>query len=128
MLSLAARACPVFPCGRTQPCPEHGPKEQDRRRGTSSSRGYGARWRGYRAWFLKRWGTCGARPASAPQTTDSVCAREGLVVQATVVDHIVPVDGPDDPTFYQTSNHQGLCERCHNLKRERESRPGRGAA
>ena len=32
------------------------------------------------------------------------------------VDHIVPVDGPQDPLFWDESNHQGLCHDCHSRK------------
>jgi hypothetical protein len=41
---------------------------------------------------------------------------------ATVVDHITPVTGKDDPTFYEGAGHQSLCDPCHQAKRQRESR------
>lgn len=53
-------------------------------------------------------------------THDSVCAAKGLIVPGRVVDHIIPVTGPDDPRFYDQANHQYLCDRCHNAKRNRE--------
>lgn len=39
-----------------------------------------------------------------------------------VIDHIEPVDGPNDPRFWQRENWQGLCARDHDRKRQRESR------
>lgn len=93
----------------------------DANRGTSTQRGYDARWRGYRKWFLGMFPLCGKRPHDAVETKDSRCQQDGRVVAATVVDHIDPVTGPDDPKFYDTDNHQALCERCHNAKRQRES-------
>jgi 5-methylcytosine-specific restriction endonuclease McrA len=66
----------------------------------------------------------------APETGDSVCKREGRVTQLAngggVVDHIEPVDGKDDPRFWDQANHAGLCDRCHDLKRQRESMAARG--
>jgi 5-methylcytosine-specific restriction endonuclease McrA len=50
---------------------------------------------------------------------------EGFIVLGTVVDHIVPVTGPDDPKFYDAGNHQLLCHHCHNVKRQREQQQGR---
>jgi len=38
---------------------------------------------------------------------------------ATVVDHITPVRLGGE--FWQPSNHQAMCERCHNSKSGRES-------
>ena len=32
------------------------------------------------------------------------------------VDHIVPHSGPHDPLFWETRNHQTLCQHCHNRK------------
>ena len=51
--------------------------------------------------------------------------RTPRVEVATVVDHIMPVTGADDPRFYDPTNHQALCERCHNVKRQREAMGGR---
>ena len=87
-------------------CPPHQVKRQelaravDRRRGSAASRGYGARWRRYREWFLER---------------HPVCAC-GCEKPATDVDHIVPVSGPDDPRFWDPTNHQALTHECHSAK------------
>lgn len=50
------------------------------------------------------------------------CRRQGRATPATQRDHIVPLaeGGPDDPT-----NEQGLCARCHEVKRKAESARGR---
>jgi 5-methylcytosine-specific restriction protein A len=101
-------------------CSLHMPKP-DAYRGTSASRGYGSHWARYRAGFLAAHPLCGDRTPDAPATTDSLCAKERRVVAASVVDHIVPVTGPDDPTFFEPNAHQALCETCHNRKRQRES-------
>ncbi len=105
-------------------CPKHQKAKAqayDDRRGTASSRGYGTRWTKYRAWFLEQNPCCGDRPHGFPQTGDSQCVTQGLSVMATVVDHVIPVTGPGDPSFYTPAAHQALCESCHNAKRQRES-------
>ena len=96
----------------------------DRGRGSAAARGYDRRWRAYRASFLARYPLCGHRPPDAPPTEDSVCQRERRVVAATVVDHIAPVRGREDPRFYDAANHQALCDLCHNRKRQREAAEG----
>ena len=133
LMPLAARtACTVFGCDELSPCSQHGRQAKQRatddRRGSASSRGYGSRWRAYREGFLRRFPRCGDRPASAPTTTDSACKAQGRVTVGSVVDHIVPVYGPNDPTFYREDNHQSLCPPCHDAKRSRESRIGGGGA
>ena len=132
MPATLPRACPAFGCPNTQPCATHDRVRQwEQRRGSASSRGYGSRWRRYTDWFrgaLTRNQVavlCGARLPPTPPTRDSRCAAEGLIVLGTVVDHIVPITGPDDPHFYDPRNHQLLCERCHNAKRQREAQVGR---
>lgn len=70
----------------------------ERYRGTAHQRGYDHRWRVYRKRFLS------AHP---------LCAECGRL--ATVVDHIKAHKGDQD-LFWDTSNHQSLCETCHNKK------------
>lgn len=94
----------------------------DRWRGTASARGYGSRWGRYRASYLEAYPFCGDRAPQAPKTTDSRCQAYNRLEPATVVDHIIPVTGPTDPSFYEDANHQALCESCHNVKRQRERR------
>lgn len=77
----------------------------DRRRGSSASRGYGLEWRALRLRFLRLHPLC------------VECARSGLTVAATDVDHIVARSrgGSDHHT-----NLQGLCHACHSRKTSRE--------
>ena len=82
-------------------------KLQDERRGTSSSRGYGQRWRKYRTVFLAENPFC------------IFCGTE----MATMIDHIIPVeqgDGPlcgeSDPLFWAPWNHQPLSNHSHIIK------------
>jgi 5-methylcytosine-specific restriction protein A len=127
-----AQACRVMGCPKLEPCPLHGRAAQiamvDRRRGSAAHRGYDARWRAFVVQYfgelyalkVPRAGLCGCRHPSAPVTTDSVCASTGRPALATLLDHIVPIRGKADPRFYDVSNLQGLCDRCHNIKRQRE--------
>ena len=39
--------------------------------------------------------------------------KQGLVVEATVVDHIQPHEG-DMNLFWNADNHQALCKLCHD--------------
>lgn len=80
---------------------------QDERRGTANSRGYGKRWKNYRAVFLAENPFC------------IVCPTE----MATMIDHIIPVNqgdgdltGENDPMFWAPWNHQPLCNRSHRIK------------
>lgn len=132
-----ARACRTFGCPNGSDCPDHGRKATiqrwDKARGTSSERGYGSRWRKYTSWYrgeqvrlgVPRAGLCGSRLPGAPVTQDSECAKQGLIVLGSVVDHIIPTQGPDDPRHYAPENHQLLCDGrtgrgCHDRKRQRE--------
>ena len=82
-------------------------QRQNERRGTSSSRGYGTRWRRYRDTFLAENPFCIVFPTE----------------MAAVIDHIIPVeqgDGPltgeADPLFWAPWNHQPLSNRVHIVK------------
>lgn len=74
------------------------PAKKAERRG-STARGYDRRWRKYRRWFLRG---------------NPLCVRCGAA--ATDVDHIVEIAGQGDPLFWNESNHQALCHRCHSKK------------
>jgi len=94
----------------------------DARRGSRHERGYGSRWartsQDLRRRVL-RW--CGDTIRGVP-TGDSDCPQDTRRrVPSAVVDHIEPVDGPRDPNFWNRQNWQGLCARCHDRKRQRES-------
>ena len=77
-------------------------KQHDLLRGTAHQRGYGVRWQRYRLMYLK---------------SNPLCVMcKPRLTQATVVDHIVPVESRDDPLFYAETNHQALCRQCHGYK------------
>lgn len=48
-----------------------------------------------------------------------MCQEAGLVVSATVVDHVTPHRG-DQRLFWDEANHQALCTSCHNGRKARE--------
>lgn len=78
----------------------------DKQRGSAASRGYNYRWQKYRKWFFMQ-----------PENVLCVkCLEEGFYELATEIDHIVPVTGPNDPGFYEPTNHQPLCHSCHSRK------------
>ena len=132
MPSALAKACRVTGCpgGNCAHTLEARTQQADKRRGSSSARGYGAEWQRYTVWFrdamfrrqVKNAGLCGARLPGTRNTEDSRCQAEGRITRGEVIDHITPVTGPKDPTFYDSSNHQLLCQSCHNAKRQRERR------
>ena len=109
----AAPGCPeLIKPGQTY-CTKHRRetyKRYDEQRGTASQRGYGSRWARYARIFKRAHPLCRA------------CELEGRVTPTHVVDHIEPIEGPDDPLFWDPSNHQSLCERCHNVKRATEDK------
>jgi 5-methylcytosine-specific restriction protein A len=70
----------------------------DNHRGTAAQRGYGARWRKVRAYYLAK---------------NPICLRCGDI--ATVVDHITPHKG-DMILFWDKTNWQPLCKSCHDRK------------
>ena len=79
--------------------------DYDRRRGSASARGYGARWRAIRAAVLRDEPLCRA------------CAAAGRTTPATDVDHIVArARGGTD----ERGNHQPLGHSCHSSKTARE--------
>ena len=51
-----------------------------------------------------------------PLCVDPYQQHPQRVAAATDTDHIVPVQGPDDPLFWDPSNHQSLCSDCHKHK------------
>jgi len=50
------------------------------------------------------------------------CEQEVVLEPAVIVDHIVPVQGPDDPLFWPETNHQSLCFSHHEKKKAREKK------
>ena len=72
-------------------------------RANSCRRGYDSRWRVARNRFLK------VNPFCVK------CNAQGKLIKATVVDHINPHRG-DKNLFWDESNWQALCKRCHDSK------------
>ena len=75
----------------------------DSRRGSSNARGYGVAWQKARAGYLRNHPLCKAHQ------------EQGLLVPSSVVDHIIPHKG-DKTLFWDSSNWQPLCKRCHDIK------------
>jgi 5-methylcytosine-specific restriction protein A len=85
-------------------CPAHvreRGRAYDERRGTSSERGYDERWRRYSRGFLAMHPICSTLECNQPSAH---------------TDHIKAVSGPDDPLFWDATNHQPLCHSCHSRK------------
>ncbi|WP_346866641.1 MULTISPECIES: HNH endonuclease signature motif containing protein [unclassified Clostridium] len=80
-------------------------------RANATDRGYDSKWRTSRARFLKINPLCVR------------CKEQGSLVKATVVDHIKP-HGGDKILFWDESNWQALCKRCHDRKTMREDNYG----
>lgn len=80
---------------------------------TTAERGYGARWQKVRATFLASHPLC------------AMCAAQGFIVVATVVDHIVPHMG-NQTLFWDENNWQPLCASHHSSDKQREERGGAG--
>lgn len=94
-------------------CDAHRPPESARRSAKSQS---------YRRWYSLRIWTDVLRPQQlAREPFCRECARRGLRVYATDVDHVVPHDG-DWSKFADTENLQSLCHSCHSAKTIAESR------
>lgn len=92
-------------------CQEHAPLHAERidRRGSAASRGYDSKWSRFSKWYLSR-----------PE--NQFCALHISPYCRGVsecVDHIVPLDGPDDPKKYDLSNLQPACLACNTLKGKR---------
>lgn len=95
--------CPEF-CEQGQVfCKDHMEWSDDRLRGGSDSRGYNTQWRKTRSAYLRRHPLC------------VECQKQGKLSPATIVDHIIPHRG-DQMLFWDESNWQALCKRCHDQK------------
>jgi 5-methylcytosine-specific restriction protein A len=87
-------------------CPAHKHverKQADAKRGTAHERGYSSAWQKARLGFLRSHPLCRR------------CDAQGLVVAASVVDHIVPHKN-DKALFWDHDNWQPLCKPCHDKK------------
>ena len=117
MPATTPRTCPTFGCDglwngkRCTRCDRRPPKhgwQSDKWRGTSTQRGYDARW---------------TRLRNAKARHDPLCEsclEEGLAVPMTSVDHVIPFKGRHDPLRLDWDNLQSLCEDCHKAKTVRE--------
>lgn len=87
---------------------------------------YGYRWQQARADHLRSNSLC------------VFCRREGLIVAATLVDHVIPhrlreaMSSGDaiqiknaQKLFWDRSNWQSLCDNCHSSKKQRLEKSGR---
>jgi len=89
-------------------CDKHKPvRKPDTDRPSAHQRGYNGEWRRYRLDYLAKHPLC------------VQCLSVGLIREATVVDHIKPHKG-DKQLFWDRSNHQALCKRCHDMKTARK--------
>ena len=93
-------------------CQLHQPKQTDvpvkrqrtkDKRPSAHKRGYDYRWNKARLDYLAENPLC------------VTCQGKGLIVAATVVDHIIPHRGNQD-RFWDVSNWQPLCKSCHDIK------------
>ncbi len=95
--------CPNL-CGKDVYCEEHRKEwSHDALRGGAAERGYDARWRTARKRYLQQHPLC------------VMCAEEGKITPATVVDHIIPHRG-DRKLFWDPENWQPLCREHHDRK------------
>jgi len=83
------------------------------RRESASKRGYGHRWAQCRRRLLAQNPLCAS------------CQKKGLLIPATLVDHIEPVQSCADPKFYALSNLQPLCRACHAKKTWADTHAGK---
>jgi 5-methylcytosine-specific restriction enzyme A len=103
------RKCAYPRCPNPAPCAVH---SRDRRP-SPARRGYGRSWEAFAAAYKRENPLC--RP----------CEAQGRYVATYAVDHITPVSGPDDSTFW-TGPFQPLCRSCHSRKSMSEMRAGIG--
>lgn len=113
MPTAPPKPCTVIGCRKMAPrgqgrCDEHhreARRERDERVGSAASRGYDYQWRRRREAHL------------AAEPLCRMCKANGLVVAATVADHIVPHRG-DRALFL--GELQSLCVHCHSSVKQRE--------
>lgn len=72
-------------------------------RPSADKRGYNSKWQKARRQYLREHPYC------------VCCYGQGKMVEATVVDHIIPHRG-DPALFWDKSNWQSLCKPCHDKK------------
>lgn len=98
----AVNNCPeLVPAGQRY-CEKHRDRQREVRPG-ASGRGYGYKWQKASRRFLEEHPLCVR------------CMERGVYTKAEVVDHIVPHRG-DMKLFWDRTNWQPLCKRCHDRK------------
>ena len=98
--------CSILIDGGAGRCEKHRiqiQRELNQKRASAAAMGYGSKWRTARKEFLRRNPLC------------VKCTASGILRAATVVDHVVPHKG-DSRLFWDQSNWQPLCKRCHDIK------------
>lgn len=116
MPTAALHPCSAPGCGvltNAGRCPAHakaGARAYERKRGSPSARGYTYRWEQYAAAYKREHPLC------------VHCQANGRIAATQCVDHKTPVSGPDDPLFWEPTNHQALCHSCHSIKTASEDR------
>lgn len=92
-------------CDAHQSLVRQAQRQADKDRGNSTERGYNYRWQVESKLFLNEHPLC------------EICQKKTppRVTAATLVDHIIPHKG-DQGLFWDKSNWQGSCDKCHNIK------------
>ncbi len=98
--------CPHRGCTNRMPCPTHTRTPSTRAKPYNNTR-----WRKFRLAYLRQHPLC------------IRCLAQGITRAATDVDHITPVTGPDDPSFW-TGPFQALDRDCHREKTREDQRDG----
>jgi len=102
--------CPHLSIDKSGYCAKHKKelqRQQDKERGSSTQRGYDRRWRKARVRYLREHPLC------------VECLKEGQVIAATEVDHIIATKG-DSVLFWDENNWQALCHYHHSVKTAKE--------
>ena len=100
--------CPNLIKSGERYCSEH-KRGEDRL--SSTQRGYDRRWRKARDLYIEAHPLCES------------CLKEGRIVPATEVDHVIPVEGgQSDQSFFKAEGYQSLCHSCHSRKTLEENR------
>jgi 5-methylcytosine-specific restriction protein A len=99
------RRCPTLTTeGLCSPCRKKAQQLDRQTRGSAHARGYTAAWQAYSRRYRYEHPWC------------VLCLKDGKQRITQQVDHISPVSGPQDPSFWDPMNHQALCTPCHSRK------------
>jgi 5-methylcytosine-specific restriction protein A len=121
MPKAPSRPCTRTGCRHNQPCPDHkGRTVYQEQRGSAAQRGYDAKWKKYRDWFVRQ-AECSICGQNHIVCAD--CLKENVFTAAYAVDHIVPHRG-DLTLLWDHKNLQSLCARHHGIKSQKERQFG----